>query len=100
MARRRPSTRRSGDKPFTLDATISRAPDKLWLRGVRVESNGVTIEGAYSRRAATQRAAFVVTYMHLPLGVSIVDGTVHVVFAPPPSWLAAQTQSGATQPGY
>ncbi|MEO8798556.1 MAG: hypothetical protein ABI551_11785, partial [Polyangiaceae bacterium] len=88
------------DKPFTLDASISRGPDKLWLRGVRIESNGVTLEGAYSRRAATQHAAFVVTYRHLPLGVSIVDGIVHVVLAPPPSWLAAQTQSVATQPGY
>lgn len=84
------------DKPFTMNGTLARHPRRLALEDVHLESNGVSVDGAYYRRDDSRRAAFVVTYGRLPLGVSIVDGADHVVFAPPSDWLAAQTREAAT----
>lgn len=82
-------------QPFTLNGTITRRPGRLALESLRLESNGVSVDGAYYRRDDSQRAAFVVAYGRLSLGVSIVDGADQVAFAPADDWLAARTREAA-----
>jgi hypothetical protein len=80
---------------FTLDAALRRTPDTLDLEDVALSSHGAQVNGVFVRHLAEERAAFVLRYGAIPLGVSLRDGAGSVIFDPAPGWLAAESAAAS-----